>query len=192
MAIRRFHGTRWLAAIALMCGGCALPPSQGFGGAPPADVRAPGPSPADAKAQEATHAFICEAAVSRILLVKMSTVAALRASSRGVRHFAHVSADDDRRANRKLKEIAWSKDLGVCAEMDDRRALVLLALHRHVGDDFDREYLTLQVDQRRRAVQLFREHAENGADDELRSYAQSSLPALETHLRTARVLADSR
>jgi len=192
MAERRLNGTRWLAAIALVCGGCALPPSQDFGGAPARDARAPAPSLADTEIQEAKLAFICEAAISRILLVKMSEVAARRAGSGGVRQFAHVSGDDDRRANRKLKELAWSKDLGVCSEMDDRRALLLLALQRYAGDEFDREYLTLQLDQRRRSVRLLREQAEKGADDELRSFAQSALPALETHLRTANLLADSR
>lgn len=192
MAKRRSQGTRWLAVVTLICGGCALPPSQDFGSSPPPGATASAPSIADAKVEEGKRSFICEAAISRLLLVKMSAVAALRANSSGVRQFAHVSADDDRRANRKLKEIAWSKDLGICAEMDDSRALLLLALQRQAGDEFDREYLTLQVDQRRRTVRLFREQAENGADGELRNYAQASLPALETHLRSASLLADSR
>jgi len=190
MAKRRFQGT--LAAITLICGGCALPPSQDFGGAPPRGASTAAPSLADAEVQDAKRSFICEAAISRMLLVKMSAVAALRANSSGVRQFAYLSADDDRRANRKLKEIAWSKDLGICAEMDDRRALLLLTLQRHAGDEFDREYLTLQVDQRRRTVRLFREQAENGADLELRSYAQAALPTLETHLRSASLLSASR
>jgi putative membrane protein len=122
----------------------------------------------------------------------MSRIAALRANSSQVRQFAQRMADDHVRANRKLKEIAWSKDLEVCSEMDERRAKLLLALQRRTGDDFDREYLTLQVDQHRRAVQLFRQHAQSGHDGELRGFAEAKLPALEAHLHEVSLLADSR
>jgi putative membrane protein len=122
----------------------------------------------------------------------MSRIAVLRANSNQVKQFAQRVADDHNRANRKLKEIAWSKDLEVCNEMDQRRAKLLLALQRHTGDDFDREYLTLQVDQHRRVVRLFQQHAQRGSDEDLRNFAQAKLAALEAHLQEASLLADSR
>lgn len=172
----------WLGALSIIVTGFAF--GQGAG-----DISKAG---AGATLSEADRAFVCEAAVANILEVKMSRIAALRADSNPLRGYAQEMAQDYSRANRKLKEIAWSKDLEMCEELDYKRAQRLLALQRHVGDEFDREYLTLQVDQRRRMVRLFQQQAQTGGDEELREFAESRLPALEAYLNTARTLADNR
>ena len=141
---------------------------------------------------EGDRIFVREAAITSILEVKMSRIAALRANSSEVRQFAQRVADDHGRSNRKLKEIAWSKDLEMCNEMDESRAKLLLALQRRTGDDFDREYLTLQVDLHRRALRLFQQQAQRGSDEDLRGFAQQKLAALESHLQAASLLAHSR
>lgn len=141
---------------------------------------------------EPDQAFVLEAAAYANLEVQMSRVAALRANANPVRSFAQSMAEDHSKARRKLKEIALSRDFRVSDQLDDKRADILMTLQRYAGDEFDREYLTQQVDQHRRAVRLFQEQAQRGRDDELRTFAESKLAALEAHLRTARELADSR
>ncbi len=192
MIKRHLSGMAWLVALSIIFAGCAFAQGPSYSDTPPPAASAPAPPRSDAEREESNRAFVCEAAVARILLMKMSRLAALRSNSNRVRQFAFSTVDDDSRANRKLKEIAWSRDLEVCEEMDHKRATLLLHLQRYAGIEFDREYLTLQVDQRRRTVRLFQEQAQTGSDDELRNWAQSALPALETHLRTASLLADSR
>ena len=195
---RYLDGKLVLGLLALVISALAIASSHAQGSAPyrfpfcAASVPAAYGTSAERDWPEADRIFVREAVITGILEVKMSRIAALRANSSQVRQFAQRVADDHGRTNRKLKEIAWSKDLEVCSEMDERRAKLLLALQRHTGDDFDREYLTLQVDQHRRAVQLFRQHAKNGHDGELRSFAETKLPTLEAHLDEVSVLADSR
>lgn len=141
---------------------------------------------------ESDHAFVREAAASGNLEIQMSRIAAFRANSDRVRQFASDLAEDYSKARRKLKEIAWSMNIEISDALDARGAQRLLALQRYTGDEFDREYLTLQVDQHRRTVRLFQEQARKSLIDELRSFAQSKLPALEAHLNLAQTLADSR
>lgn len=141
---------------------------------------------------EPDQAFVLEAAAYGNLEVQMSRVAALRANANPVRSFAQNMAEDHSKARRKLKEIALSRDFRVSDRLDEKRADILMTLQRYAGDEFDREYLTQQVDQHRRGVRLFREQAQKGGNDELRTFAESNLAALEAHLKSAQDLADSR
>jgi putative membrane protein len=179
----KFHsrGKRWTAALALMVTGLAFaqtPDSAGRG--------------AYAGFAEPDQAFVIEAAANSNLEVYMSRVAALRANANAVRSFALSTAEDHSKARRKLKEIALSRDVRITDRLDDKRADILMTLQRYVGDEFDREYLTQQVDLHRRAVRLFQEQAQRSGNDELRSFAESKLAVLEAQLRTAQALADSR
>ena len=169
----------WLSVLSLLMSGLAL--GQGAGSYHPA-----------AMMSESDHAFVHEAAASGNLEIQMSRIAALRANSDRVRQFAIDLVEDHSNARRKLKEIAWSKNIDISDALDAGRAQRLSTLLRYTGDAFDREYLTLQVDQHRRMVRLFEERAQKSLIDGLRGFAQSKLPALEAHLKLAQTLADSR
>ena len=59
------------------------------------------------------------------------------------------------------------------------------------GADFDRAYMASQVRAHRDAVSLFKKEAKSGRDVELKSFAATTLPALEGHLKMATDLSDS-
>jgi len=169
----------WIGALSLLISGLALGQSSDRSGAA-------------AMVSESDHAFVREAAATGSLEIQMSRIAALRANSDQVRQFASSLVEDHSKARRKLKEIALSKNVEISDDLDMKRAGRLLALQRYTGDEFDREYLTLQVDQHRRAVGLFQQQAQKSGSEELRNFAQSKLPALEAHFKLAQLLADSR
>jgi len=187
----------WLGALSLIIAGLAFAQSPGTSGSPAVKSQPAAAAPGDASgaiAVPSDHdlAFVREASLAGMLEIRLSSIAALRANSDRVRQFARSVVEDHSKARRKLKEIALSKDLEFGDELDRKRALLLLAVQRYTGDEFDREYLTQQVDQHRRVVRLFQEQAQKGGDDELRDFAGSKLPALEALLKLARTLADSR
>jgi putative membrane protein len=175
------RGKLWAGALALTVTGLAFAQTPDNAG-----------RSANAGLAEPDQAFVLEAAANSNLEVQMSRVAVLRANANAVRSFAQNVAEDYSKARRKLKEIALSRDVRISDRLDDNRADILMTLQRYAGDEFDREYLTQQVDLHRRAVRLFQEQAQRGRHDELRSFAESKLAALEAQLRTAQALADSR
>lgn len=179
----KFHtrGKCWAGALALMVAGLAFAQTPDNAG-----------RSAYAGFAEPDQAFVIEAAANSNLEVYMSRVAALRANANAVRSFALSTAEDHSKARRKLKEIALSRDFRISDRLDDKRADILVTLQRYAGDEFDREYLTRQVDLHRRTVRLFQEQAQRSGNDELRSFAESKLAVLEAQLRTAQALADSR
>ena len=169
----------WIAALSMLLSGLA------FG-------QTSSKSEAAVMVPESDQAFVREALATGSLEIQISRIAALRANSEQVRQFALSLMEDHSKARRKLKEIALSKNVEIKDDLDRQRARRLLAVQRYTGDEFDREYLTLQVDQHRRAVQLFHQQAQRSGSEELRNFAQSKLPALEAHFKLAQSLADSR
>src|SRR5262249_27997083 len=104
---------------------------------------------------ESDRGFVDRAALAGNLDIQMSRIASLRANSDQVRHFALALVEDNSRARRKLKEIALSKNVDLKDDLDIPSARRLLALQRYTGDEFDRQYLTYEVDQYRRALRFY-------------------------------------
>jgi putative membrane protein len=136
--------------------------------------------------------FVYPALGASNLEIRMSEVASLRANSDAVRQFARAMIDEHRRARRELKELALSRDIKICEGLTLPEAHVVSALYRYIGVEFDREYLTQQIDQHRRALRLYAGHALGSPDGGMREYAASKVAVLEAHLRTAQSLAENR
>jgi predicted outer membrane protein len=64
-------------------------------------------------------------------------------------------------------------------------------LARASGEEFDREYVDLLVEQHERDVRMFEKAAQNAQDNDVRTFASNHLPALQTHLDRANSLMKS-
>lgn len=64
-------------------------------------------------------------------------------------------------------------------------------LARTTGDEFDREYVDLMVDQHERDVQLFQKTAKGAQDPDVREFASKHLGKLQAHLDRAKNLMES-
>src|SRR5690606_2105183 len=64
-------------------------------------------------------------------------------------------------------------------------------LARTTGEEFDREYVDLMVDQHERDVQLFQKTAKGADDPDVRKFANQHLGKLQAHLDRAKNLMES-
>jgi putative membrane protein len=56
------------------------------------------------------------------------------------------------------------------------------------GDKFDKEYITIMIDDHKKAVNAFEKESKKGDADDLKSFAARTLPALQHHLEQAQSL----
>jgi predicted outer membrane protein len=82
-----------------------------------------------------------------------------------------------------------STTAGVPADIANDRQYRRLA--KASGEEFDREYVDLLVDQHERDVRMFEKAAEKAADSEVRAFASKHLPELQAHLDRANSLMKS-
>lgn len=105
-----------------------------------------------------------------------------------VKSFAKRMMDEHAQENAKLSALAAKKKIEMEDEaglMDDAKAMILKLRDEK---DIDAAYLTQQVKAHEDAVKLFEEASLALDDADLKSYAQTALPALRDHLATARKL----
>lgn len=140
------------------------------------------------KAAELTRAdrdFIRDAAAAGTAETRAAQLALQKARSDDVKRFAQHMLDEHGRSNERLMRLA--SDLGAAppSETDRATARRLDRLGRLSGDEFDREYMRMQVDDHKKAISLYEREARNGRNAELKSFAADTLPRLRDHLAMA-------
>ena len=134
--------------------------------------------------------FVDEASAKGMAEIETAKMALDKGTAEDVKTFAQKMIDDHTKANQKLAELAGQhEDL----EMSDEAALMdkakAMILKLRDGENFDEAYANNQVVAHEQTIELFREYAKNGENQELKSFAESTLPTLEQHLQHAKQLA---
>jgi putative membrane protein len=134
--------------------------------------------------------FLTKAAIAGAREVKLGEYAAKNASDEKVREFAQQMTRDHSQANDKLTEFARKQKLAVLAGQEKETRDMLDRLSKLKGNDFDREYMKMMVEDHEKAVSLFEAESKKGSDPDLKTFATDTLPALRKHLKEARDLYD--
>lgn len=130
--------------------------------------------------------FVKEAALGSMQEVQLGKIVADRATNSDVKQFGEKMVEEHSKASAKLKEIASQKGLSLPQQLDEDRKEAINDLTKHTGPEFDREYISLMVDDHEEDIDTFKEQAEDGKDPALKQFASQTVPKLEQHLSMAK------
>lgn len=130
--------------------------------------------------------FVIKAAQGGLAEVQLGQTAQSKATDPNVLQFAKKMVDDHSKANDELKQLATTKGLALPTETDDEHKAVASKLQGTTGKDFAKGYMTAQVSDHEKTVNLFQKEATSGQDADLKSWASKTLPTLQEHLRMAK------
>jgi putative membrane protein len=147
------------------------------------EPRPPSRQPANAKMTDEN--FVKDAAQASIAEVALGKLALQRAQNLYVRQFAQRMVDDHSRANRELTDLATNQGVDVPTEMNAEQRDRNARLATLSGAAFDREYMRAMVKDYARNVAVFRNYAQNGKNEEVKSWAAKTLPMLRRHEQLA-------
>ena len=130
-----------------------------------------------------TQNFVKKAAVSNMFEIRSSEVALDKAQRQDVQNFAQMMIDDHTKADEQLKSAVSSANLKIQVPktLDEKHQEKVNELQQTEADDFDEDYIEIQIDAHEKAVALFQEYSENGESDALRQFASKTLPVLRQH-----------
>ena len=152
------------------------------------------PTDTDADASTApldSTSFHALAASSDIFEVLSSVQAKAKAQNAEVRKFAEQMITDHTKTSDELKQIAAKRYLGLPTVALARHQRMLDELTNEEDmDEFDDEYMSMQVKVHSQAVERFESAAENETDPELKAFAVRHLPHLRMHLDNAKRIKD--
>jgi putative membrane protein len=129
--------------------------------------------------------FVTETADMGMREVELSKVAVEKATNADVKSFAQKMVEDHSAKNDELKGLAAKKQISIPTEMSNDTKDAIEGLNKKSGWDFDMEYIDKMVSDHKDAVDKFDNASKDAADNDLKTWAANTLPALRMHLEMA-------
>ncbi len=130
--------------------------------------------------------FVKQAAEGGLAEVELGKLATQKASSDDVKKFGQRMVDDHSKANDQLKDVASKKNITLPADLNAKDKAAKSRLEKLSGAAFDRAYMADMVRDHTKDVAEFRREAKSGSDADVKAFASSTLPTLESHLTEAK------
>lgn len=155
----------------------ASPPSTSGNAAAPSQMK---------QMKSSDRNFVTKAANGGMFEVRSSELAATKAQRSDVKEFAQRMIADHTGVNQNLEQTARAVGATVPAELDAKHKAKIDKLQAtQNGKAFDTAYINAQVEAHKEAVDLFKSYARNGQNQQLKTLAADSLPALQEHYAAA-------
>lgn len=131
--------------------------------------------------------FMTEAATGGMEEVELGRLAAQKAQSPDVKKFGQRMVDDHSKAGDELKQLATRKGVTLPTDMTDKQKADKEKLSKLAGAAFDKEYMSMMVDDHDKDVKEFQiVSASSSGDADVKAFATKTLPTLEEHQRMAK------
>jgi putative membrane protein len=174
----------------LMFAFAALMAATAIAGAQTADAAgAASASPSQLSAVD--YNFVAQANLGAPFQVDSGRLAEKKSTTAAIRNYAHLMVVSHIPVVDALNAILQRNNMTAPPNPLLRGAYneMIAALQAERGAAFDRDYVDGQVEYQKGNVALFQYEIQNGADPELKEFAQQTLPKIEDHLRRALALA---
>jgi putative membrane protein len=134
--------------------------------------------------------FVKKAGTAGLAEVAAGKLGSQKATSPEVKAFAQKMVTDHTKANKELMAAAKAKNLEVPTEPDMmHKGMMEKFEHQKADADFDHDFMQQMVRDHEKVVELFEQAStDTGVDSELRSWAKTTLPHLQGHLKEAKAL----
>jgi putative membrane protein len=128
--------------------------------------------------------FIHTAGIANTFEIQSSQLALQKSSNADVKQFAQQMIDDHTKAGAKLAGI--TKDDKMPApptQLDAKHKKIMGSLQEKSGASFDSAYIQAQTKAHHEAVNLFSKYGKSGENPDLKKFASTTLPTLQSHLQ---------
>jgi putative membrane protein len=128
--------------------------------------------------------FIHTVGIANTFEIQSSQVALQKTDNADVKQFAQQMINDHTKAGAKLTGITRDDKLPAPpTQLDPKHKKIMGSLQEKSGASFDRAYIQAQTKAHHEAVDLFAKYGRSGENHDLRQFASTTLPTLESHLR---------
>ncbi|PKN35810.1 MAG: hypothetical protein CVU61_01315 [Deltaproteobacteria bacterium HGW-Deltaproteobacteria-19] len=135
---------------------------------------------------EPDRSFIRQAAKDSLWHISLGELALKQAAGGNIRKYGEDMILGNRRIQADIQSLAKKKGVDLEIDQDPLQNQTLEHLSREPGAGFDRQYISLMIDEQEKSERLYREEADHGQDRETRGFAGGVLPWIDTQLKRAR------
>ncbi|MDN3655442.1 DUF4142 domain-containing protein [Ferruginibacter paludis] len=132
--------------------------------------------------------FAVKAANGGMMEVQLGNYAQQNAVSKRVKDFGAMMVKDHTKANEELKSIAASKNITLPSSIGTDAQKDMDDLMKKKGNDFDKAYMNMMLDDHKNDVKEFEKAAKDCKDPEIKTFAGKTLPVLLAHLDSTKAI----
>ncbi len=125
--------------------------------------------------------FAEKAALGGMMEVEAGKIAVEKATNADVKAFGQRMIDDHSKINESLKSLAGSKNITLPAMMSESQQKDLKDLREKTGNDFDKAYVKMMVNDHKDDVDEFQKAVDKLDNMDLKNFAINTLPTLQKH-----------
>ncbi len=138
--------------------------------------------------------FVEKASSGNLFEIESSKLALTKSTNADVKNFAQSMVDDHAIVGTDLESTISAAGVDksfVRKTMDKQHMKLYDKLQKTSAQNFDKEYVKLQIDAHKDTVKLFKDYSENGDDPTLKEFATRNLPTLEQHEQRIKEIKDA-
>ena len=133
----------------------------------------------------ADSTFAMKAATGGMMEVEAGNLARQNAQSERVKAYAAMMVQDHQAANQELMSLSQGRGMTIPATLPPDKQQMLESMRTMKGKVFDNHYMSMMVQDHEKTLADFQQQANSGADGELKTFAQKTLPTLQKHRDSA-------
>lgn len=132
---------------------------------------------------EPDRQFVMKALEGGNAEIRKGALARSKSKNPEIVKYGDMMENDHHSVNEKLKQAAQQRGYKVSEQLSVETQKMYDNLNKMEGEAFDREFVTQMIADHRKAIEVFKQQAANGTDQELKKLASDALPTLEMHLK---------
>jgi putative membrane protein len=133
--------------------------------------------------------FVTKASATNLAEISLGEMAKRNAANADVKKFGERMVKDHTKANGELARLAGKRKLKMSLGLDKKHAELRDRLLKMRGAEFDRAYMDAMVKGHEEAVELFEKASKDLKDEDLKDFAEKTLPTLKEHRKMAKEVA---
>ena len=130
--------------------------------------------------------FATTAASGSMMEVEMGKLCVQQTKNSEVKKLGAMMVEDQTNLNNELKAIAANRNLTLPVLMSDKDQKMVDNMRNKSGNDFDKSYVNMMVNDHEEDITGFKKEASSGKDSDISSFATRALPTLQKHLDAAK------
>ncbi len=129
--------------------------------------------------------FVMSAAMANRAEINAGQLAATRGTNAAVRSYGQMMVTEHTQAQNDLRSLASDEGIAMSDTIDAAHQALMTRLMSLSGYQFDTAYIKSQVMDHQNSILLFQTEISSGDNDRAQNYANTYLPKIQQHYRTA-------
>lgn len=136
--------------------------------------------------------FAVKAAEGGMMEVMMGELAQKNSTTPAIKEYGQMLVTDHSKANDRLKALAAGKSINLPGTLGQDNQDHYNKMAQKTGQDFDKDFIDMMIDDHQDDIDLFKKEADNGNDPDLKAFAAETLPTLQQHLDRIKEIRDMK